>query len=227
MSGVLVGFGTALTSPWLLAGGVLIVVALSPVLAGWSVALAAGVKEQWWRPRRVSLTRWATIATTGALLAIVAAAGRPWPAWVLLAAAGAVLVVVDAQTHLLPARLVYPLAAVEAVVLVVAAIVNKEGDKLLRAGLAAAVVTAVWLALLFAAPSAFGLGDVRLFGLTGGLLGWSSWLAVLYGELAAFLLAGVVAAALLVGSRSHRRRGAPVPMGPAIVVGAMLVCWFH
>ncbi len=223
MSGLAIDPGSI--NPAAVALGLAVVLALSPVLAGWSLALASGVKKQWWRPRGVSFRRWATVATAGALLVLGSAAGRPWPAWVLLAAGGAVLIVVDAQTHLLPARLIYPFAAAEALVLVLTAIVDHEGDKLLRAVLAAAVVTAVWLALLLAAPSAFGLGDVRLFGLTAGLLGWSSWLAVLYGELAAFLLAGLLAAALLVGSPSHRRRRAPIPMGPAIIVGAMLVCW--
>lgn len=225
MSAVEIGFGTGSIRPWLLVAGVLVVVALSPVLAGWSATLASGVKDQWWRPRPVSLARWATVAAVGAVLALAAAAGRPWPAWTLLAAGGAVLVVVDAQTHLLPARLIYPVAVVEALILIITATVNGEGDRLLRAVLAAAVVTAVWLALLFVAPSAFGLGDVRLFGLTGGLLGWASWWAVLYAELAAFLLAGVTALVLLLASPSHRRKRAPVPMGPAIVVGAMLVCW--
>lgn len=211
--------------PWLVAAGVLLVVALSPILASWSTALANGMHDHWWWPRAVSVKRWAIVAVTGTSLALVATAGRPWLAWVLLAAAGAVLIVVDAQRHLLPARLVYPLAITEAAVLIATAIANGEGDRLLRAFLAAASVTAIWLVILFAAPSAFGLGDVRLFGLTAGLLGWASWWAVLYGELAAFLLAGAAAIALLVGSPAHRHRRAPVPMGPAIVVGAMIVCW--
>lgn len=79
-------------------------VAVSPLLAGWSAALADG--------------------------------GGPWPAWWLLAAGGTVLAVVDTQRNLLPARLVYPLALIEAAVLVVDSITTHDAAALARAGLA-------------------------------------------------------------------------------------------
>jgi leader peptidase (prepilin peptidase)/N-methyltransferase len=110
-------------------------------------------------------------------------------------------------------------------VLVIAAIAGGDTDRLLRAVLAATVVAAVWLIIIFAAPSAVGLGDVRLFVLTAGLLGWTGWWAVLYGELVAFVLALLTAAVLALLSPSHRGHRIPVPMGPAILLGAALVCW--
>ena len=205
--------------------GAMVAVAVSPLLAGWSAALADGVREGWWRPRRVSLARWVCVAAVAVVFALTAGTGQPWPAWVLLAAAGAVLAVVDAQTRLLPARLVYPLAAAEAFVLVVAAIVDGDGERLLRAVLAAAAVTLVWFTIRFIAPSAVGLGDVRLYGLTAGLLGWVSWWAVLYGQFIAALLGALTAIVLLVAFPAYRRRGAHIPMGPAIIAGAMLASW--
>jgi hypothetical protein len=109
MTGLQVGPGAGPVGPILLGASLLGVLAVSPLLAGWSAALSAGLKHGWWRPRRVSLSRWALVAAAAVALVVAAAAGRPWPAWLLLAAAGAVLVVVDAQQHQLPARLVYPL----------------------------------------------------------------------------------------------------------------------
>ena len=159
------------------------------------------------------------------LLSGAAAAGRPWPAWWLFATGAAVLLVVDVQRHLLPARLVYPMAVVVAAALTVAAIRSGEWDRFGRAVLAAAVVAAGWLAVKFAVPAAVGLGDVRLFALTAGLLGWLSWWAVLYGEMAAFLLAGIVAVGMVVLAPRRPLRGRQVPLGPAIIVGALIVCW--
>ena len=129
-----------------------------------------------------------------AILTAGAAGGVPLVAWWLFAAAGGVLCVVDVQHHLLPGRLVYPLAAVVLVALGVSAAVTGEPERLLRAILAAAVVGAVWFAVAFTAPSAMGLGDVRVAALAAGLLGWTSWSAVLAGQLAAFGLAAVTAA---------------------------------
>lgn len=209
--------------------GVLLLLAVSPVLAGWSAGLAAGRDSDtgpWWRWRPVSRSRLATTAAVAAAIGVAAAAGRPWPGWWLFAAGGAVLIVVDVQAHLLPARFVYPLGAAIAVSLAATAVATGEWDRLLRAALATAAVTAVWLAIALASPAAFGLGDVRLFALTGGLLGWTSWTAVLYAELAAFFFAGLTAVIVAVRSPRGGRRAERVPMGPAIFVGALVATWF-
>ena len=54
-----------------------------------------------------------------------------------------------------------------------------------------------------------GLGDVKLAGTLGGLLGWWGWWTALYGLLTGFILGGLVAAVLLV-SRAGRPQVAPV-----------------
>ena len=224
-SQLVVGTAAAPVDAALLAAGLVVVLALSPILAGWSAALADEVRDGWWRPRQVGRRRWMIVAATAVLLSGAAAAGRPWPAWWLFAAGAAVLLVVDVQRHLLPARLVYPMAAVVAVALTGAAIGGGEWDRLGRAVLAAAVVAAGWLAVKFAVPAAVGLGDVRLFALTAGLLGWLSWWAVLYGEMAAFVVAGLLAGGMVVLAPRRPIRGRQVPLGPAIIVGALIVCW--
>jgi len=89
----------------------------------------------------------------------------------------------------------------------------------LRATLAASVVGAAWFAVAFTAPSALGLGDVRVAALAAGLLGWTSWSAVLTGQLAALGLAAITAGILAVTSPRMGRSG-QVPMGPALITGA-------
>jgi leader peptidase (prepilin peptidase)/N-methyltransferase len=143
-------------------------------------------------------------------------------AWLLFAVGGGVLLVVDAQVHRLPARVLYPLAAAETAALTAAAATGGDTSRLLRAGLAAAVIGAGWLLMVFLAPTAMGMGDVRLLALTAGLLGWISCPAVLAGQLLAFVLAAMSTPVFAAVHRTPSWRGLQMPMGPAIVVAAVL-----
>jgi prepilin signal peptidase PulO-like enzyme (type II secretory pathway) len=129
-------------------------VAASPLLASWSAALADGDTGAWWRPRRVDTARLAIVAAAALTFGALAGGGAPLPAWWLLAAGGTVLAVVDAQGNLLPARLVYPLALLEAAVLTAAAVTTHDAAALARAGLAALIVGIGWFLLAFAAGRA-------------------------------------------------------------------------
>ena len=201
---------------------------LSPLLAAWTVGLTTDPLTDavpWWRPRPVSARRLATVAGVAAALAAGAAPGNPPLAWWVFAAGGAVLCVVDAEHHLLPRRIVHPLAAAVLTVLAVTAVVTGEPDRLARAVIAAAAVGAAWLAIAFLAPAAMGPGDVRVAALTAGLLGWTSWPAVLAGQLAAFGLAVVTAGILAATHPLVTARAMQVPMGPALIASAALVTW--
>lgn len=199
-----------------------VVAAASPVLAGWSVALVGGPTRVWWRPRAV---RWSQVAAVGAVAVVLAAAALPASprvAWLVLAAGGAVLCVVDVRTYRLPVALTGALAATELVVLAVTAAVSAEPGRLGRAALAAGAVTAGWFVLAFAAPSSLGLGDVGVAGLCGGLLGWSGWGTVLAGQAVAWLLALPLAVVVALAEPEERGRKMHVPLGPAIVAGAII-----
>ena len=153
-----------------------------------------------------------------------AAGGTPLAAWWLFATGGAVLCVVDIQHHLLPARIVYPLAAAVFAVLVLAAVLAGEPDGLLRAVLAGVLLGGGWFTVAFIAPPAVGLGDVRVAALAAGLLGWTGWPSVLAGQLAAFGLAAVTAG-IIAATGQRSGRAAQVPMGPALIVGALAAAW--
>ena len=175
-------------------------------------------------PRRVSWPRWAVVAVVAAGLAALAVHGSPPPGWLLLAAGGSVLAVVDVQTYRLPTPLVAGLGIAVAATLTVTAIVRHDLARLGHSMLAAAVVTACWFALALAAPSSLGLGDVWVAGLAAGLLGWSGWMPVLYGQAAAWLLAVPLAGVVALARPAGRGRRMPVPLGPAIA-GAIAACW--
>jgi len=200
---------------------------VSPLLASWTIGLTADRASstmRWWQPRPVGAQRLILVATVAAILTAGASRGAPLVAWWLFAAAGCVLSVVDVQHHLLPGRLVDPLAAAVMAALGVSVLMAGEPERLLRAVLAAVVVGAVWFAVAFIAPSAMGLGDVRVAALAAGLLGWTSWSAVLAGQLAAFGLA-VVTVAILTITGPHTGRAMQVPMGPALIAGAIVATW--
>jgi leader peptidase (prepilin peptidase) / N-methyltransferase len=197
----------------------------SPLLAGWSAALAGGQIVGWWRPRRVSWPRWAIVAVAAVGLTAPAGHGTPLPGWLLLAAGGSVLAIVDMQTHRLPTPLVAGLGSAEAATLTLTAIVQHDPARLAHSLLAAAAVTASWFTLALAAPSPLGLGDVWIAGLTAGLLGWSGWTPVLYGQAAAWLLALPLAGVIALARPATRGRRMPVPLGPAIIAGAIAACW--
>ena len=199
--------------------------AVSPLLARWSAALADGDTGTWWRLRKVDTTRLAVIAAAALVFGALAGGGGPWPAWWLLAAGGTVLAVVDAQRNLLPARLVYPLALLEAAVLILAAVTTHDLAALARAGLAALIVGAGWFLLAFAAGGGVGLGDVRVATLTAALLGWLGWTAVMRAQLVTVLLIVVTAAIVAVARPDLRSRKMPVPLGPALILASLLMCW--
>ena len=199
--------------------------AVSPLLASWSAALADGDTRTWWRPRKVNAGRLAVVASAALGLGALAGGGGPWPAWWLLATGGTVLAVVDAQRNLLPARLVYLIALLEAAVLVIAAATTHEVAALVRAGLAALIVGAGWFLIAFAAGGGIGLGDVRVATLTAALLGWLGWTAVIRAQLLVVLLIVVTAAVVAVARPDLRGREMPVPLGPALILGSLLMCW--
>ena len=199
--------------------------AVSPLLAGWSAALAAGDTRTWWRPRRVHASRLAVVAAAAFGFGALAGGGGPWPAWWLFAVGGTVLAVVDAQRNLLPARVVHPLSLLEAAVLSIAADATDDGVALVRAALAALIVGAGWFLLAFAAGGGVGLGDVRVATLTAALLGWLGWTAVIRAQLMAAVLIVATALVVAVARPDLRGRKMPVPLGPALILASLLMCW--
>lgn len=143
------------------------------------------------------------------------------PAFTLLALACGPLVIIDARTHRLPDAITAPTAVLGAVLLTAAAAFGTPtlGD-LSRAALGAVALGGAYLALALIRPGGLGLGDVKLAGILGLYLAWSGWSAVLWGTVAAFVLGGAWAIALLVAQRATRHTA--VAFGPFMVAGAAL-----
>jgi leader peptidase (prepilin peptidase) / N-methyltransferase len=139
-------------------------------------------------------------------------------AW--LGAAAVVLTGVDLACHRLPDRVTYPAFAACAALLLLDAAVTGSAAALLRAGLGALVSLALAAAARLASPAGLGLGDVKLLGLLGLVLGWAGWGVLVAGVFLGFLL-GALGSLLLLATRRAGWRTA-VPFGPPLLAGAYL-----
>ena len=140
------------------------------------------------------------------------------PAYLVLARNAVLLTVIDVQHRLLPNRVLVPAFAAGAILLTMAAAFSGAWPDLLRAGVAALVLFAVYLLLALIAPSGLGMGDVKLAGLLGLYLGWLGWGEVIVGAAAGFVVQALVGLVLLAGRRIGLR--SELPFGPAMLLGA-------
>lgn len=139
-------------------------------------------------------------------------------AFAYLAVISILLSVVDIREHRLPNRLVLPSYAVASTLLITAAVLAADPERLLRAAAGMAILFAFYLGVRLASPSSIGGGDVKLAGLLGLYLGWLGWGELVLGAAAAFLIGGVHAAILLLARRANRRTR--IPFGPAMIAGS-------
>jgi leader peptidase (prepilin peptidase) / N-methyltransferase len=192
---------------------------LGPWMARVSVRLAARDDSGTAGPVR-------TVVVSALLAAVLAGAlllTGLRPATVALAwagAAGIVLGAVDLAAHRVPDRVTFPAAAAVAAALLADAAVLGTWPALLRAGAAGAAAGGGALLAALAAPAALGLGDVKLLGVLGLVLGWVGWGALLAGVLLG-LVVGAAGALVLVATRRAGWRTA-VPFGPPLIAGAVL-----
>lgn len=170
---------------------------------------------------------WVPVAAlVGALLAAPFWRAQPVPVlltYVLALVWALVLTLVDLEVHRLPDVLTLPAYPVAAVLLAWCSASTADWSALAVAAACSGGAVLAFLVALLVSPGGqgLGLGDVKLAGVLGALLGWFAWEAAVYGLLAGFVLGGVVAVALLVARRADRRSA--LSFGPAMVAGAYLV----
>jgi len=135
---------------------------------------------------------------------------------------GVVLMVIDWRTTLLPTRIIHPAYVLLAVVIPLAALVDRDLDALLRAG-AGWLVVGGWFWVFWYFVNAWGFGDVRLSRVLGPALGYLGWSEMLMGLGLMVIVGGLGGAVLGIVHRSLRRR---FPYGPFMLVGAVLAVLF-
>ncbi len=128
------------------------------------------------------------------------------------------LTAIDLDTHRLPDAIVLPAYPVLAALLAAAAIAAGDLESAARAAAGAGILFAAYLTLALISPRGMGMGDVKLAGVIGLMLGWYGWAALAVGALAAFILGGLVGVALIAARRASRNTG--IPFGPWMLGGA-------
>lgn len=152
--------------------------------------------------------------------------GAQWAllAWLWLALIGAVLSFIDIEHHRLPDRLTLTSYPVVAVALLVPTIADSQWTAYGRAWLGAAAMFVLYFALALIYPAGMGMGDVKLAGLLGLVLGYSGWFYVFVGFFAAFFVGAIVGITLMVFGSAGRKTA--IPFGPFMFVGALIALLF-
>jgi len=162
------------------------------------------------------------LATAGLFAAITLHFGPSpvLPAYLYLAAITVALTMIDLDVHRLPNAIVLPSYVVGVALLAPAVVLDGDWAAAGRALIAMAALWVFYFLLAFLYPGGMGFGDVKLAGVLGLFLGWLGWGSVLVGTFAAFVLGGVVGAALLVARRAGRKSA--IAFGPYMLAGALL-----
>ena len=159
-------------------------------------------------------------AASFGLLAVWLAGDPALPAFIAVAALGVPLAAIDLASLRLPDPLVGAAGLVAMIGLVGATLPLGTPQTLLRALAGALASAGAYMLLALLPGSRLGFGDVKLGGVLGLLLGWLGWPAVLLGLVLPHVIAGVIALGLLLSGRVGRQ--AALPLGPALLVGALL-----
>jgi leader peptidase (prepilin peptidase)/N-methyltransferase len=164
------------------------------------------------------------LGTGIALVAIALVYEDPYVA-VMLAAFAAVQIAVaaiDLELRIIPNRIMYPAYPVFAVVILVGWLLDRPLDPA-RAGIGMLAYGGFYLVVAMIAPRGLGMGDVKLAGLIGLVLGSLGLRYVGVAAGAAILSGGVGGiAALMLG----KGRKAAIPFGPYLAAGALVaVVW--
>jgi leader peptidase (prepilin peptidase)/N-methyltransferase len=160
---------------------------------------------------------------TGALFAAMALRfGAAWalPGYLVFVAALLAVSAIDLERFLIPNRVVYPSLLASLVLLGLAALLDHDGDALVRGLIGAVAASGGLFALALLYPRGMGMGDVKLALLLGLYLGWLSLGHVLLGLFLGFLLGSIAGIGLLV--TGVRGRKDHLPFAPFLAAGAVL-----
>ncbi len=131
---------------------------------------------------------------------------------------GVALLVIDWHTTLLPNRIIHPTYGMLAVLVPLAALLDRDLDALYRAGWGWLVIGG-WFWVFWFVLHAWGFGDVRLSRVLGPALGYLGWSQMLMGLVLMLLVGALGGLAVAFARRSLKVR---VPYGPWMLVGAFL-----
>lgn len=141
------------------------------------------------------------------------------PAYLFFGALGVALALIDLDSQRLPNVLVLPSYPVAAALLAVSAGIEGAWWPLARAALGAAALLGLYVSLILIYPAGMGVGDAKLAGVLGLVLGYLSVAALLVGAAAGFVFGAVVGVVLMAWGAAGRKTA--LPFGPFMIGGAL------
>jgi leader peptidase (prepilin peptidase)/N-methyltransferase len=161
-------------------------------------------------------------ALAGGLAGLVVGWAWVLPAVLLVVPVGVALSVVDLHTRLLPKALVLPLTGAVAVLLLLAAGLERDPAALVRAAVGLAAARTLYWLLWRVRSSGMGFGDVRLAAPLGAVLGYLGWAELVVGLWSGFLVFGLPGLVLALVRRDREMLRTAYPFGPAMLAGALI-----
>ena len=140
--------------------------------------------------------------------------------YAFIGALGVSLSAIDLSVQRLPNRLTLPLYPGLLALFGLAAVIDGQPGKLLRALFGGLVLGGCYLALAVVSRGQLGAGDVKLAGGLGIALGWLGWPTLLAGSSLAFLSMSAVSLVLLVARRVTLQHS--LSFGPFMLCGALI-----
>jgi len=137
-----------------------------------------------------------------------------------LAAISVPLAVIDTIEHRLPNKVLLVAYPALLILFSLGSLLHSDPTSLVRALTSMIAIASFYLALALSFPGGLGAGDVKLGGLLGLVLGWTSWTAVITGTLLGWLLgAGAWFTFRLTGQIT---RDSLLPLGPFLLLGTLI-----
>ena len=150
------------------------------------------------------------------------------PAFCIMGAALVALVWIDLHEFRLPREITYTAIALSSPVIVIAALLNDEPERIWQAALGAGIALTIMGLIYVASRGGMGDGDVRLAPLLGLHLGYLNPGIVPVGLFFGFLIGAVVGVIAMVVGKAGRKTA--LPFGPFLAAGTVLAVfcgqWF-
>ena len=150
------------------------------------------------------------------------------PAFCILGAALVALVWIDLHEFRLPREITYTAFVLSSIVIVIAALINDEPERIWMSALGAGIALAIMGLIYLASRGGMGDGDVRLAPLLGLHLGYLNPGIVPVGLFFGFAIGAVVGVVAMAVGKAGRKTA--LPFGPFLAAGAVLAVftgqWF-
>ncbi|QRZ61232.1 prepilin peptidase [Rothia sp. ZJ932] len=131
---------------------------------------------------------------------------------------------IDVASHRLPDRIVLPLYLGVGLPLFAVVLLTEDADGPRRIAYSGVMLLGSYYLLRAVSRRALGLGDVKLAGALGLLLGYFSLLNLLWGTLLTFVLGGVYSLWLLLRHQASPKTH--IPFGPFMLLGTLIATIF-